>query len=331
LWQVDLRGTDLRGANLSGALLEGADLSAADLGDANLSGADLRFANLSSARLERANLTGANLRTVRLDDALIQKSTQFNDNTILPDWLPWSAGRDLAEFGAETRQSVFRDPLLPIGEEDTITFTFADGTKRRWQRGKGWLDERDAEKVSLAGIYLRNAALTDADFRKVDLSSADLDSADLSGANLEGANLSNANLSKTKLVGTIIRDTNLNTANLEKANLSHANLSRADLHGADLRSANLSGAMLNAANLNGAIIQASTQFDDNTTLPDGSKWSIGRDLAEFGVEDREIVESQPSFDVWGNWIATYTFADGTKRRWEIGKGWLDDREGKPLS
>ena len=57
------------------------------------------------------------------------------------------------------------------------------------------------------------------------------------------------------------------------------NLQEADLRGANLQEANLWGANLQGADLGGAT------FDENTMLPDGTKWTPGTDMGRF--TDRE--------------------------------------------
>ncbi|MEQ8676925.1 MAG: pentapeptide repeat-containing protein [Aggregatilineales bacterium] len=157
LLQANLTRANLYRANLSNAYLERTDLTSANLESANLIDTHLVEANLTGANLHRANLTGsdltetnlssANLRKADLSDALIQKSTMLDENTILPDGSNWSKERDLAEFGAETREIISQEPkVVLLG--GTVIYTFADGTKRRWQRFNGWLDDRDGNPIA---------------------------------------------------------------------------------------------------------------------------------------------------------------------------------------
>jgi len=100
LWRATLEGADLRSANLSGSNLLGANLSRANLRSANLSGAKLRDVNLSGADLRRANLEGA----------IINKTTNLDKATILPDandigdWLNpkfdkhWTPDTDMSRY-----------------------------------------------------------------------------------------------------------------------------------------------------------------------------------------------------------------------------------------
>jgi uncharacterized protein YjbI with pentapeptide repeats len=92
------------------------------------------------------------------------------------------------------------------------------------------------------------------------LENADLKEADLREANLGGADLQSASLWHASMQGTI-----LGSAKLQKANLAGAKLQGADLHG---------------ANLTGAILDKAV-FDENTTLPDGSKWTSETNMEKF--------------------------------------------------
>jgi hypothetical protein len=74
-------------------------------------------------------------------------------------------------------------------------------------------------------------------------------------ANLQGAFLGGVNLKRAILVG----------ANLQEAVLGDANLQGADLCSANLQRAGLVGAT----------------FDENTTLPDETKWTPDTDIARF--------------------------------------------------
>ena len=68
---------------------------------------------------------------------------------------------------------------------------------------------------------------------------------------------------------------NLQRVFLFAANLQEADVGDANLQGADLHGANLQGASLVMTNLEGAYL------DVGTTLPDGTKWTPGTDIAHF--------------------------------------------------
>ena len=127
------------------------------------------------------------------------------------------------------------------------------------------------------------------DMTGADLLGADLEEADLREANLQGAYLWGANLDYAMLIRANLRDAStcaygcgasFRGASLEEADLEGAHLQRANLQGADLSYANLQGADLSEANLRGTdLIEAI--FDEDTTLPDGKKWTPDTDMARF--------------------------------------------------
>ena len=102
----------------------------------------------------------------------------------------------------------------------------------------------------------------------------------LRGAKLMGANLQGASLFGADLQGAILTVANLQGAYLLDANLQGAILGGANLQGAFLVRANLQGANLYRANLQAAALQQAN-FDPYTTLPDGTKWTLGTDMARF--------------------------------------------------
>ena len=77
-----------------------------------------------------------------------------------------------------------------------------------------------------------------------------------------------------------LQEADLRGANLQEAILWLANLQEANLRVANLQEANLWGTNLWGANLQGADLGGAT-FDENTMLPDGTKWTPGTDMARF--------------------------------------------------
>ena len=134
-------------------------------------------------------------------------------------------------------------------------------------RRHGWL--MDLERADLKGAKLPGTDLTFAFLYEAILKGANLQGADLGGANLERANLERANLQGASLCA------DLQGAKLSEANLQGADLRWANLPGASLWDANLRGADLRWANVQGA------RFSENTTLPDGTKWTPDADMARF--------------------------------------------------
>ncbi|HLA42281.1 MAG TPA: pentapeptide repeat-containing protein, partial [Aggregatilineales bacterium] len=84
---------------------------------------------------------------------------------------------------------------------------------------------------------------------------------------------------------------NFAEADLTEANLHSADLRGASFAGAELSDANLDRAILTGADFGGAILEGASmflcagieeaQFDVDSVLPDGTKWSLGRSLREF--------------------------------------------------
>lgn len=201
-------------------------------------------------------------------------------------------------------------------------------------RKRGWLYRVGVKNHTVALMSksdLSGANLQDANLSFANVSGADLQKSNLSGANLEYADLGKvnfrrANLSKAKLQFADLRDAHLRFSDLTGANMRVANLS-----GADLRNTSLKNASLHDADLSGAIITSTTKFDENTILPNGKKWFPECDWSEFGVERQDIVNDIREVDNLGEVIRIVVFADGVQRRWKLGEGWLDDRDGNPLS
>lgn len=111
----------------------------------------------------------------------------------------------------------------------------------------------------------------------------------LADGSLEGATLMNANLLKVRLSDAQMRRVDLHGAilrgaRLERVNFSGANLWGVDLQDAGLKNVNLEGADLYQANLRG-VKMIRVEMDEETRLPDGSKWSPSTDLRRFTDPD----------------------------------------------
>jgi len=182
-------------------------------------------------------------------------------------------------------------------------------------RGRGW--HRDGllrgaylREANLAEVILPNADLQAANLREANLQNAFLVYANLRIAHLDGCNIQGADLKAVNLQGAILTYAKLQTANLHAANLQDAellsaylqnarledadlrgaNLNYADLEGAKLRGAVLQGAYLISTNLRGADLREvnleeadlnEADFDENTILPDGSKWTTSTSTETF--------------------------------------------------
>lgn len=137
--------------------------------------------------------------------------------------------------------------------------------------------------------WLADGTLHGADLANGDLSAARLNGASMIGVNLTDTDLSDAFLTNTLLVGAVMED----------VDLSNAFLLRADLDSVDLSDSNLRGTYFLAANLRNVDL-TNTEFDENTTLPDGSRWTADVDLGRFTDPNhpdywRSTTESSPAF------------------------------------
>lgn len=162
-------------------------------------------------------------------------------------------------------------------------------------RAKGWLEDGTLTNVNLTSADLQNVNFENANLQGSRLSSANLQEAELTFANLQqvsfeyakmqkarlgAANLQRAFLRGTKLEHAHLQFTNLQDTVLDSANLQQANLAGANLHAARLYAANLQAACLDKANLQAADL-TNAQFNRNTILPDGTKWTSETDMHRF--------------------------------------------------
>lgn len=113
---------------------------------------------------------------------------------------------------------------------------------------------------------LRDSGLDGAKFNKCILDWCWFDNANISNAIFSETSLKNAYFRNAKLVGSSFDDANLEDTHFENSQLVYCNFS----------GANMTSSILNGASLFGAI------FDENTTLPDGTKWNSEVNLEIFG-------------------------------------------------
>lgn len=168
------------------------------------------------------------------------------------------------------------------------------------------LNEAQLSGISLVGAEMMLASLQGADLHDATLDGTNLTWATLTWTNLQrtsliettliGANLQRANLVQAKLTGADLRgakltwadmvlavatDADLRGADLRGANMDRANFNGANLCEADLERADLRGARLRGALLEGAKIDNITKFDEQTILPDGTRWSPSVNMSQF--------------------------------------------------
>jgi uncharacterized protein YjbI with pentapeptide repeats len=178
--------------------------------------------------------------------------------------------------GRERREAKKADLIAQMGSQvQDVAVAAAEELRRHGWLSDGSLQGADLFRANLRaadliGADLSRAVLVETNLQWTSLTGAKLIATNLSGARLGGANLHGADLNKAKLI-----EVQLHGAVLLGANLCGARLWDADLREANLREVDLKGASLHRANLQGA------DFDENTTLPDGTKWTLDTDMARF--------------------------------------------------
>lgn len=152
------------------------------------------------------------------------------------------------------------------------------------------LQKADLSGANMSEVYLNAANLQESELFQTNLEKARLFETDLTDAKMLYSNLRNAKLEAAKLVRTDLTHADLSGSNLFRADLTEAHLGGAILVGAQMTFANLAGASLRGANLKGANLREAniegveikeTEFDENTTLPDGNKWTPNTNMALF--------------------------------------------------
>ena len=171
--------------------------------------------------------------------------------------------------------SVFLEGLVPEGVGIAFTVFFLDRLNQRREEKLRLLDtqERLIREAGSSSNETAKAAISDL-MRRGWLAGEDglLQGQWLHYADLKGANLYFANLRGTDLRGS---------------ELMSADLIGADLTGADIKNANLTGAILEYVDKKtGEARRANftdVQCNENTILPDGSKWSPATDWRQYGA------------------------------------------------
>lgn len=160
----------------------------------------------------------------------------------------------------------------PVSEEDTVPVAESTASQQVVNTYVARLKQatsREARQVILDQMKAEGV-LPGANLSNLNLQGANLYDCDLRGASFECANLENAYMIEANLQG----------ANLNQANLQNAELSWSNLKGAFLGGANLQGAWMLQANLEEAFLKTA-QFDYNTRLPDGTRWSVEAVIQRF--------------------------------------------------
>jgi uncharacterized protein YjbI with pentapeptide repeats len=193
-----------------------------------------------------------------------------------------------ADLIAQMGSSV-KDVAIAAAEELGRYGWLRDGSLRGADLLHANLQGASLSKANLQGAYLYGANLQGSDLTVANLSGADLRHANLQGsllsdALLSGADLSRADLSEANLSGAELRGTDMTFANLRKGYLLLADLSEANLYLTDLGEATLSRADLSGADLIGTKLKGA-ELSEDTTLPDGTKWTPATDMARFTYPD----------------------------------------------
>lgn len=151
-------------------------------------------------------------------------------------------------------------------------------------------------------VNLANAQLIGCDLRNSYAYRADISNALLSNCNLEHARFAETNFQKANFYHSNLRGASLFSSDLQMAKFERANLQDAEFVGTNMFQlredgrrysvvsrtipvgAKLQGANFTGASLTGVVFEKNgvkVQFDKETILPDGSKWSETEDLRRF--------------------------------------------------
>ena len=182
--------------------------------------------------------------------------------------------------GRERREANKAALIAQLGSRvNDVTVAAAEELRRH-----GWLCDGSLQKAILHGANLEGINLSEANLQGADLFTANLQGAILWGTNLEGAHLTQSNLRGAIMWGANLEGAHLYKADLQWAILEGATLRETNLEEAILREANLQGADLIGANLKGAFLDEAG-LSENTTLSDGTKWTLDTDMARFTDPD----------------------------------------------
>jgi uncharacterized protein YjbI with pentapeptide repeats len=179
-----LTGFDLSGTNLSGANFRGADLRNADLSQVNLNRADLRAANLQGANLDETDLSGANLVGANLSNTslinVIMRSARLVSRTPVSfpadlkfgDFLSYLFNRDCSNglflvADPDTR----RVEEVPVNVSRDLGRAFYDSGD--WRNAALYICSADLSRTTLSGTRAREANIAGISLRGADLTSAD--------------------------------------------------------------------------------------------------------------------------------------------------------------
>ncbi|MCA0458838.1 MAG: pentapeptide repeat-containing protein [Chloroflexi bacterium] len=152
-------------------------------------------------------------------------------------------------------------------------------------KAKGWFRDGSLHAAQLEKANLRGAALARAEMQRANLRGANLTKAYLGETQLKAAILAEAVLHEANMRSVVLTEADLSGADLSRAYLALAHLTGTNFQNATLHGTNFWQADLSGANLEGAamrdVVFFETRFNEQTVLPDGSRWTTTTEWARF--------------------------------------------------
>jgi uncharacterized protein YjbI with pentapeptide repeats len=253
LREIDLSGADLTGANLQGADLSGSNLKGALLAGANLKQSQLQRADLSEADLTGADLEGANLAGAALSRAVLRRAS-LNFANLSQARLVEVDGRGVVEASPDHGAVVHRTSFLGAVIRDAN------------------LSDADFRWGIFQGADLSGARLLRADLSDIDATCGKMPSGSRNTLLMAGADLTLVSLRKSQIVG------DFQTASLSQADLREAaivgNFQEADLSDALLWNTVLTGSNFTNSTLSGVYLEGSKL--NKCLMPNGKppRWDL---------------------------------------------------------
>jgi hypothetical protein len=204
---------------------------------------------LEDQRIEEAR----RIESERAKDAALQAYLDQMTDLLLHEKLLISEEKDSVRTVARARTLTVVKQLDGARKARVVQFLYE-------ARLIGYCERQSPQKptyikavVSLSGLDLQEANLTEVNLDGANLTETDLSRINLSFANLIKADLSFANLTHAHLQGANLYEANLYEADLPFANLTDARLRGANFDGANLTDADFTGADFTGTDFTGAI------------------------------------------------------------------------------
>lgn len=203
-------------------------------------------------------------------------SARFHFNTGETNWSSWWDGA-LQNFSTEMMGALVAFILF-----DQII----EARKRREDKQEALDNEIDSlihqmqsDDPAIATIGYKQAS------SKLMFQNRSLEGKLMIGVNLQGQSLIGAKLRGTTLIGSHLEGATLWQAELQDAIFTQAHLQDAKMKGANLQGADLYGTKLQGANLTGVNLAdtniQNAECNEETILPDGTKWTSDVDWSKF--------------------------------------------------